>query len=1047
MKRILTFILFIIITGHLMAQEIAVSGRILSGEDNTGLPGVTVVVKGTTLGTITDVDGNYTIKVPSKSAVLRFSSIGFVTQEITAGNRGKLNLTLKPNVTELGEVVAVGFGSQKKASVTGAISSIKNEELKRESTSNLTSSIGGRVTGVLVRLNDGNIGGGDNRYSDQSLDDAMIRIRGIATTNNANPLVLVDGIESSFSRINPEDIEQFTVLKDASATAVYGVRGANGVILITTKSGSIGKPRVTLSSQIRMQQPLKYPHPLRAYDYAYLYNEACRNSGLAEKYSADDLQHWKLGDDQNAPYPIGHPDVDWYDELVKDHFWESQSIMTLSGGTESVKYYVSGEYNHAGGPFDAGPGLDSRYNRYNLRTNLDFTITKTTELSVKLNGRYEQKGDVNHGESTGQRYYGSFWYDIDNKVGNVSPIYNPNGTYAYYSAGWNAMADLKSGGYRWRLNSTGETSFNLKQKLDFITKGLSARGMMGLIYASGTRKSVGGEVEPALYNYDYNTGIYTLGRAMAMPGMGIGALHYNRRSQMEFAVNYDRTFDKHHITAMGVYNQNSTYSDYVLPVNYRGLAGRATYDWKSKYFAEVNLGYNGSDQFSKGHRYALLPAGSLGWVLTEEKFMKENVSFISFLKLRGSYGETGNDRIATNQRYLYQYQFNQTGNSSGSRWFEYAYETYNFGVTPVRVTGLSEGSLGNDNVSWEIAKKANIGIDLRAFNDHLSVTADLFQEKRNNILVTRGDIAQITGITSGMLPAVNLGKVTNKGYELTIGYNNHIGDLGYNLGLNYSYAHNNIDFIAEVQKQYDYQMQVNHPIGQSFGYVWTGKFYDAPDLSNPNVPKPVGIIYPGDLMFKDLNNDGIIDDRDRSAIGHPAIPEIIYGVTVDLTFKNFYLNTFWQGAANTSVSFGGAMRFEFTPNVYAFHYGRWEYDPSRNIDTRATATYPSLHIPSSPQTTAMSTFNLMNGNYVRLKSAEFGYNFPKSVMQRLKMSELRIFISGSNLLTFDHLKYVDPEYASSNSILNYSASGNTDGGRANTYPQTKFYAVGLNITF
>jgi TonB-linked SusC/RagA family outer membrane protein len=1044
MKRILTFILFIIITGHLMAQEIAVSGRILSGEDNTGLPGVTVVVKGTTLGTITDVDGNYKIKVPSKSAVLKFSSIGFVTQEMTAGNRTKLNLTLKPNITELGEVVAVGFGSQKKASVTGAISSIKTEELKRESTSNLTASIGGRVTGVLVRLNDGNIGGGDNRYSDGVLDDAIIRIRGIATTNNASPLVLVDGVESSFSRINPEDVEQFSVLKDASATAVYGVRGANGVILITTKSGSVGKAKVTLSSQLRMQQPLQYPHPLGAYDYAYLYNEALRNMGKAEQYSESDLNHWKLGDDRSLQYPYGHPDVDWYNELVKDHFWEQQHIMTLSGGTENVRYYVSGEYNNAGGPFDAGPGLDSKYNRYNLRTNLDFTITKTTELSVKLNGRYEQKGDVFHGESTGQRYYGSFWYDIDNRPGNLYPIYNPNGTFNW-GAGYNAMADLKTGGYKWRLTSTGETSFNLKQKLDFITKGLSVRGMMGLNYGSGTRKNTGNEQDPEMWSYNPSTGKYTIGRVMAVPGMGVGALTYSRRSQMEFAANYDRTFGRHHVTAMGVYSQNATYSNAVLPVNYRGLAGRATYDWKAKYFAEVNVGYNGSDQFSEGHRYALLPAGSLGWVLSEEKFMKDNLSFINFLKIRGSYGETGNDKIASGQRYLYQYQFNTT---SGSRWFEYAAETYNFGVNPVKVTGLTEGSLGNDKVTWEIARKADLGIELRALNDHLNVTADVFQEKRDNILVQRGDVPFLSGVSTGMLPAVNLGKVTNKGYEFSIGYSNNIGDFGYNLGINYSYAHNNIDYIAEAQKQFAYQMQVNHPIGQSFGYVWTGKFYDYPDLSNASVPKPVVPVIAGDLMFKDIGGpdgkpDGKIDDMDRTAIGYPSIPEIVYGITLDLSFKNFYLNTFWQGAAHTDVQFGGAMRNEFSPNVYSIHMGRWVYDPARGLDTRATATYPSLQIPVSPQTATLSTFQLMNGDYVRLKSVEFGYNFPKKVLRQIKLSELRVYLSGSNLLTFAHLKYVDPEYASTNSTI----ASSTDGGRGNTYPQTKFYAVGLYVTF
>lgn len=1029
MKRILTFILFVIIAGNLVAQEVMVSGKIISGEDNMSLPGVTVIVKGTTLGTITDADGDYKIKVPSKSAVLRFSSIGFVTQEMSVGNRTSINLTLKPNITALSEVVAVGFGTQKKVSVSGAISSIKNEELKRESTSNITSSIGGRVTGVLVRLTDGNIGGGDDRYTNQTMDNAEIFIRGKATTNNASPLVLVDGVESStWGRINPEDIEQFSVLKDASATAVYGVRGANGVILITTKTGSLGAPKISLSSQIRAHSPLKYPRPLGSYDYAYLYNEALRNVGSPEKYSQADLDHYTNKDD-----PFGHPDIDWYDLMVKDYFLEQQHIMTLSGGTESVKYYVSGEYGRAGGPFDAGPGLESTYNRYNLRTNFDFKITKTTDFSVKLNGRYETKGDVNHGESTGQRYYGSFWYDIDNKVPNLAPIFNPNGTYAYGAAGYNAYADLKSGGYRTRLTSVGEANFQLKQKLDFITKGLSMRGMVGINYGSGSRKYKGGEQEPEFWTYDPIRDKYTMNRAKPLPTQSVGALPYDRRTQWEFAANYDRTFEKHHVTAMAVYNQNSYYNNAALPVNYRGAAARMTYDWKSKYFAEVNLGYNGSDQFAKGNRYALLPAGSLGWILSEERLVKEHLRFINFLKIRGSYGTAGNDKIG-DYRFLYQYNFDVTGTSSGnSRWFEYTPEAYNFGLTPVRQTGLKEGTLGNDKVSWEIGHKANLGIELKTMNDHLSVTADIFREKRNNILRIRGDIPVMSGLTTAQIPAANIGEVTNKGVELAFSYSNNIGDFGYNLGLNYTYAHNNIDYIAEVQKQYAYQMQKDHPIGQPFGYVWTGKFYDFPDLTNPDVPKPDGTLYPGDLMFKDINDDGKIDDMDRTAIGFPTIPEVIFGITVDVSYKNFYLNTFWQGATNTSVSFGGAMRYEFSPNVYDLHWNRWVYDEAKGLDTRATATYPSLHLGGSQQTTAMSTFQLLNGEYIRLKSAEFGYTFPKSVLQKLKLGDLRVYISGSNLLTFDHIKYIDPEY--------------TSGGRGNRYPQTRFYAVGLNVTF
>lgn len=1041
MKRILTLILFSIVAGNLLAQDITVTGKIISGEDKLSLPGVTVVVKGTTQGTITDVDGNYKIKAPSKGTVLRFTSIGFTPKEVTVGSQTRINLTMTTDVTVLNDVIVVGYGEQKKASVVGAISTIRTEDLKRASTSNLTSSIGGRVTGAIVRLNDGNIGGGDNRYSDGTMDDATILIRGAATTNSTQPLVLVDGIESSFSRINPEDIEQFSILKDASATAVYGVRGANGVILITTRTGTVGKPRVTLSSQFRAQTPLKYPHPLRAYDYGVLYNEASRNSGVAEKYTDADLQHWKTKDD-----PWGHPDVDWYDELVKPYFGETQNIMTLSGGTDKVKYYTSGEYNHAGGPFRAGPGLESKYDRYNLRTNLDFAITKTTDLSIKLNGRYETKGDVQHGESTGQRYYGSFWYDIDNHVGNQGQIYNPNGTYNFVSAGWNAMADLKSGGYRTRLTSTAESSFNLRQKLDFITKGLSFRVMFGLNYGSGTRKTVGGETDPALWTYNAATGKYTMNRAEAVPGVSVASLSFNsyyRRTQWESSLNYIKNIgENHHITAMAVYNQSSYLTGFNLPVSYRGLAARATYDFKTKYLAEVNLGYNGSDQFAKGHRYALLPAGSVGWVVTEESFMKEHVGVLNFLKLRGTYGLTGNDQIG-GYRYLYQYNFNPAGTTAAnSRWNQYAFEDYNFGVTPVSQFGLQEGTLGNDKVSWEIAHKANIGFDLKAFKNHLSITGDVFQEKRDNILRIRGDVPTQTGLTTALLPPVNLGKVTNKGYELTVSYKNKIGDFGYILGGNYTYAHNNIDYIAEVQKQYPYQMQVNHRIGQPFGYVWTGKYYDYPDLTNAAIPKPTGTVYAGDLMFKDLNKDGKIDNNDVTAIGYSAMPEKIFGINTEFTFKNFYLSTFWQGASNCSIYFGGAMRYEFYPNVYAFHLGRWEYDPTHNIDTRATATYPSLHLTPSASTTALSTFQLLNGEYIRLKSAEFGYNFSKNVVKKLGISDLRVYVSGSNLLTFDHVHYVDPEYLPSN-----STSGGTGGGAANVYPQTKFYNVGLYVTF
>ena len=1006
-------------------QDISVRGSIVSAEDGGGLPGVNVIVKGTSRATITDTDGNFEISVPSAESMLVFSLVGFKSKEILVGNRSQVTITMEPDIAALDEVIVVGYGSQEKASIVGAISNVDIDEMKKAAPSNLTSAIAGRVTGALVRLGDGNIGGGDDRYSTGVLDDAQIFIRGRATTNSAQPLILVDGVESSFSRINPEDIAQFSVLKDASATAVYGVRGANGVILITTKSGTVGKPRVTLNTQLRMQQPLNFPRPLGAYDYAVLFNEALRNAGQDPLYTDTDLEHWRTGD---SPYT--HPDVNWYNELVKDHFWEQQHDVNINGGTETVKYYISGEYDHAGGPFKAGEDLESTYDRYNLRTNFDFNITESTELSVKLNGRYEKKGDVNHGEPTGRRYYGSFWYDILGRLGNISPVYNPNGTFAFgENASWNAMADLKAGGYRTRLTNTAEANFNLRQKLDFVTPGLSFRTMFGLIYGSGTRKKMGGERDPALWDYNATTDEYTLRRAEAVRGYSIDRLGYARRTHIEFALNYDKTIARdHRITAMGIYIQTSDESDAVLPVSYRGLAGRLTYAYKSKYLAEVNVGYNGSDQFSKENRYALLPAGSLGWVISEENFMKDNVGFIDFLKIRGSYGTAANDQIGS-YRYLYRYEFQNTDR----RWTDYSHEVYNFGITPESQTGIREGTLGNEDVTWEIARKANIGIDLEAVRSRLSLTVDVFQEKRDNILVIRQDVPTQTGLNSDKLPAQNLGKVTNKGFELALSYRQPVGDFSFTVGGTYTFARSNIDYIAEAQKEYDYQMRANKPIGQPFGYVWTGEFYDYDDLENPGIAKPEGTLYAGDLIFEDLNDDGVINDYDITAIGYPSIPEEIFGLNLDFSYKNVYISTFWQGASNISSRYGRELRYEFAPNILPFHKDRWVYDPERGLDTRETATYPSLIIGGSTQTTANSTFQLQNSEYLRLKAAEIGYNFPEHIVKKVRMSDLRVFISGSNLWTLSHIEYIDPEYRAD--------------ARGNYYPQTRFYAIGLSASF
>ena len=1029
MRNIYLLLVSILFCSSILAQEITVKGRVISQEEPDGIPGVAIMVKGTTTGTVTDVDGNYSIKANAK-AVLQFSSIGYTPYEVVVGDRGIINVELQTSVEQLEEVVVVGYGEQKKASIVGSVSNMKNDDLKRAAPSNLTAAIGGRVTGALVRLGDGNVGGADARYSSGELDNAQIFIRGKATTNTATPLILVDGVESSFSRINPEDVEQFSILKYASATAIYGVRGANGVILVTTKQGQIGKPRITFNLQRRMHKPLKYPRPLGAYENAMLRNEANRNMGSKETYSEEDLEHWRLGDD-----PYGHPDVDWYDEVIKDHFYEDQCNVNITGGTQFVKYYVSAEYNHAGGPFDAAEGRENDYKRYNLRSNFDFGITKTTDLSVKLNGRQESRGDINYGESTGQRYYGSLWYGILSSANNIAPIYNPNGTYAYgNNKNWNLRAILNEAGYRTRLSNSLDANLNLKQKLDFILKGLSARVMFGATFSSGSRRVIGGETIPALWDYNHVTGDYTLRQAEMAKYFGVDNtnLPYSRRMQWEFALNYNRTFaENHKVGALFLYTQDSYESDATLPVSHRGFAGRITYDYKSKYLAEVNMGYNGSDQFDKNNRYALFPSGSLGWVISEESFMKD-LKFINFLKLRGSYGTAGNDKIG-GYRYLYRYEFNKTN----GRWTDYKHEIYNFGKTPVSQSGMREGTLGNDNVTWEVAKKANVGLDLYFWKNRFKFTVDLFQEKRSNILAVRNDVPDQTGLNSSKLPAQNIGKVTNKGYEFELSFTEKIGNVDVSLGGNFTFARSNIDYIAEAQLKYPWMMRVNNPVGQPFGYVWTGKFYDYDDLENPNVPKPNGKISAGDLMFEDLNGDGVIDGYDKKAIGYSTVPEIIYGFNQSFSYKGFYLDLFWQGAAHVSSRFTNELRYEFhSNNVLPFHLDRWVYDPERGLDTRATAKYPALVIGGSTWTKENSSFQYLNSAFLRLKTAEFGYNFPVSLCHKMHLGGLRVYLSGSNLLTFDKIGWIDPEYNSEST-----------GQRGNAYPQTKFYSLGLSVSF
>ncbi len=1031
MRSTLIYIFVFINSFAMFAKEIVVTGHIVD-ENNEALIGVNILMEGyPTVGALSNMDGNFSLKVPSESPTLIFSYLGYEKQRIKLKiNQSNLKVVMREDAAQLEELVVVGYGTQRKASVVGAISNINNEQLKIATPANLTNAIAGRVAGAVVRLGDGNIGGGTDRYSnDGSLADAQIFIRGKATTNSASPLILVDGVESSFSNINAEDIDQFSVLKDASATAVYGVRGANGVILITTKQGQVGRPRVSMKVEVRMHKPLTFPTFLGAHDYSMLYNEALKNIGSAPRYSDSDIEHWRLNDD-----PYGHPSVDWRDLLVKDQFYEQQYSFNLNGGTNEVKYYISGEYLYSGGPFK---GFDkesyttsSYYKRFNIRSNFDFNITKSTVVNVKLSAITDKKNDPDHGDSAGARYVGSFWWDIVTLPNNEFPIYNPDGSLAYgrNAAANNVYAKLVEGGYNQRMLNRFQTSITLNQKLDFITKGLSLRGMYGNVFNYGSTLKY--SHAPALWRYHTDRDVYNLITAETMPSYAATTFPSSNRVHFESALDYNRVLaNKHRVGLMAIYIQTQDNYGYGLPTNYRGVSGRMTYGYDDRYLVEYNAGFNGSDKFSKGKRYAFLPSISLGWIISNEAFMKQ-VESVNSLKVRGSYGTVGNDKIG-NFKYLYLHEYVDSSGWDSS----YDGNIIRFGNEPqVTGKGLREGTIGNENVTWEIAKKYNIGLDLSALSNKLNFTFDLFKEHRKNILIVREDIPTQTGLTTDILPAENAGEISNRGFEVAASYSNKYRDFGYSLGGNFTFARNNIDYIAEVEKRYPYQMRKGHPIGQTFGYTWTGEFYDFDDLTDPSVPKPNYPVYPGDLMFKDLNGDNVIDDYDSGAIGFPSIPEIIYGVNLGLSYKSLSLNVFFQGASNVSSYYGRELTNEFLDNVQPRHLGRWVYNPALGLDTRATATYPSLQVNGgSTATKAVSTFNVFNTDYLRLKSVELSYNLRNEFLKKNFISNVKMYINGSNTLTFTQYKYIDPEY--------------TSGSKGPYFPQTMFYSLGVNVNF
>lgn len=1027
--RLLLVVALILAGQNAWAQSKQVSGHV-SDSKGEEIIGASVVVKDApTTGTITDENGDFQLSVPA-NAVLIIRYLGFQTQEIPVGNETRFRIILEEDSEMLGEVVVVGYGEQKKESVIGAISTLSSKELLKSPAANISQAIAGKIPGVITSQTSGAPGA----------DDVQIFIRGRASFAGDNqPLIMVDGVERAFSQIAPDDIESINTLKDASATAVYGVRGANGVILITTKRGKMEqKPVVSLTANWQFQSPTRKDTYLNAYNSVSLLEEALANDGLSSQYSAADLEMYKKSSagQLSGLDAMLYPDVDWYDTVLKNTAPAQRYNINIQGGTKRLNYFTSVEYYHQDGLFrnfsldQYGNKSNSSYNRYAFRANLDFIMTRDLTLSVNFGTRFEER----NGPNTDERRDGTFsevFYELNHTPGWIFPtsytigegeeqqtLYGGSSQYQN-----NIVGRLAKGGFYRATNTINETNFIANYKMDWLTKGLSAKAMVSFDYDAYYMRLFTADF--ATYelndrnNYQsidaYNK--FNTDTELAYAGDNQTTTY---KLYMEAQLNYARKFGKHDVTGMVIYSQNDYRYQADLAKRYQGIAARGTYGYDDRYLAEVNMGYNGSENFQKGNRFGFFPAFSLGWRVTNEKFMEKAQDWLTNLKIRGSYGEVGNDIYKVNnvqQRFLYQAVWTQVSND------------YYFGTTGN--TGIYESQYPNYAVTWERAKKYNLGLEFGLWHGLLSGNIDVFHESRKDILTQYLTRPQWVGVN---MAAGNLGKTKNAGYEIELKHNNKIGkDLFYNVGFNFSHARNEIISRDEPDGTPAYRKQEGHPIEQYFGLISEG-FVTSADLADPDFPvSTYGNVQVGDLKYKDMNGDGFIDDRDMTFIGYSNIPENTYSLSLGLEYKGIGFSVMFQGVDHVSRYYDAEAQFAFVNGGKAkeHHLGRWDPSLSEEQNLR-TATYPLLHYDSNGNhNQRANSFFLKNGKFIRLKNIELSYSLPLQFIKKLYMSECRLYVNANNLVTWDKLDgLTDPESQGSN-----------------RYPIMKTVNFGVNVKF
>lgn len=1041
-------LLMVVGTGTALAQQ---SGKTITGkvldENNQPMPGVTIIVDGTTNGTMTGPDGTFTLGgVPSGATVI-VSCIGYTDQVLPEGKSNYV-VSLVPDSEMLEETVVVAFGQQKKLSVTGAISTVASADLRKTTSTRLDNALAGRVTGLTSMQS----GGGQ-----PGVDGATMYLRGAATTNGKSPLILVDGVERDNIRtIDMNEVESISVLKDASATALYGVQGANGVILIQTRKGQKGKAQLNISVDQSWTSFTKEPSRLHSWEYCELRNEALMNSGEKAAFSDETIAKFRnplLGLDPSSPdydnqvaiRKAVYCDNDYYRMYLKSNTPQTRANANISGGTDFVNYFVNVGYIHQGGNLNTESpdylGYDPQcyMNRLSLRSNLDFHITKNLTASLNIASYAE---NVNM-PAVGNLYRGDQSWMITDIIYqsqtilpiSPGPVTDPrfgdvsDGVVGYNYLDRSAYEIINRRGFHTNKRKNLNTQFSVNWDLgELVTKGLSVNGMAA--YDTYNIGVLEGRKKEQVYNvrvdYDSETLSYSSNGDKIEPLTMTSSRLSNYQIYVQGSINYARTFGKHNVTAMATaYRRFWEGTSANIPYNVLGTAARATYSFDDRYLVEGNLGYNGSEQFAPSKRFGLFPSGSIGWIASNESFLKGN-KYLTWLKFRASYGLVGNDSMG-GLRFLYQ-DDNQIQSGNG----------FVQGLGGGKI--VKEGLIGNKNITWELSKKMNLGVETGLFKD-FRINVDYFTEKRDQILLRRRTVPSFQGVSSDYIPRVNMGKVDNHGVDVEVSYSHTFNrDFSISSRVNFGFNDNTVIELDEPMRSEEYAYQYHEEgfrLGQEFGYLidWNspgnGYFTSQDEIDNYYPYEFGGKPRVGDFVYKDVNGDGVIDQKDLSPIGYSTtVPGLNYGISLGLNFKGIDFNVLFSGLGRYSKYYSGQGVVEWTKQGTYFDWTRngWTEERYKNGEK---ITYPAI---STSQTVSHTEndFFIQNRSFLRLKNIELGYTLPERFLSKVGVKALRVYVSGQNLFVWDNLRitHIDPE------------QNNSYG-----YPITKNVTLGLNINF